>query len=90
MILETIVLVVGISSVASYETTGKGLGDHAISAAKGKDCKIARIIHNEQVCQNEPKGIVTVSAPDKPVASDTIARANDVFATRARKHNEGH
>jgi hypothetical protein len=85
MILETIVLVLGISSVASYETTGKGLADHAISKVADKDCKIARIVHDEKICQKEPQGVVTVSAPNTPVVSDAVARANDVFANRARR-----
>jgi predicted regulator of amino acid metabolism with ACT domain len=88
MVLEAVILVLGISSVVSYETTGKGLADHAISTVANKDCKIARIVHNEQVCQKEPEGTVTVSSPTPPVASNTIARANDVFAERARKTRE--
>lgn len=63
MVLEAVILVLGISSVVSYETTGKGLGDHAISAYQGKDCKIARTVHGEDICQ--PRGTVTVSAPPK-------------------------
>ena len=63
MIIETIFLVLGIASVASTETTGRGITDHAISATKGKDCKIARTLQGEDVCQ--PKGTVTVSAPPK-------------------------
>ena len=81
MILETIILALGVSSMVSYETTGKGLADHTISAVASRDCKIARVVHNEQVCQTEPIGIVTVLAP---IARDTVARANDVFAQRAR------
>ena len=54
MILEAVVLALGISSVVSYETTGKGLTDHAVSAVADKDCKIARVVHNEKICQNEP------------------------------------
>lgn len=88
MILEAVVLAVGIASVASYETTGRGLADHAISKVADKDCKIARIVHNEQVCQTEPQGSVTVSAPSGPLAINTVAKANDVFAERARKYNE--
>jgi hypothetical protein len=90
MLIEAIVLAVGVGSVVSYETTGKGLADHAISSVTNKDCKIARVVHNEQVCQTtEPQGSVIVSAPNPPVASNTIARANDIFAERARKYNEG-
>ena len=88
MIIETIVLVLGLTSVVSTETTGKGLADHAISSINNKDCKIARVIHNEQVCQNEPKGVVTISAPTLPMAGDTISRTNDVFAERARRSRE--
>jgi predicted regulator of amino acid metabolism with ACT domain len=84
MILEAVVLAVGIASVASYETTGRGLADHAISKVADKDCKIARIVHNEKICQSEPEGTVTVSAPTVP--GNTIARANDVFAERAKKY----
>jgi predicted regulator of amino acid metabolism with ACT domain len=87
MILEAVVLAVGIASVASYETTGKGLADHAISKVADKDCKIARVIHNEKICQIEPEGTVTVSAPTVP--GNAIARANDVFAERAKKYQNG-
>jgi hypothetical protein len=89
MIIETIIIVAGISSVVSYETTGKGIADHAISAVANQDCKIARAIHDEQVCQSEPQGSVTVSVPVSS-SYDTITRANDVFAARARRANENH
>jgi predicted regulator of amino acid metabolism with ACT domain len=84
MLLEAVVLALGISSVVSYETTGKGLADHAISTVAKKDCKIARVVHNEQVCQPEPIGTITVSAPTVP--GNAIAKANDVFAERARNN----
>jgi hypothetical protein len=97
MILETIILALGISSVVSTETTGKGLADHAISASKGKDCKMARTIKGEDVCQ--PHATVTVSAPPKDpyppiinpdnpppkkvvVVQNSIDRMEDVFAQR--------
>lgn len=85
MIIETIIFALGISSVVSTETTGKGIADHAISASNGKDCKMARAIHNEKICQDEPKGSVTVSAAPLPVVNNSVAQANDVFAARARK-----
>ena len=96
MILETIVFALSIASVASTETTGKGIADHAISASKGKDCKISRSFKGEDVCQ--PQATVTVSAPPKepipPVNPDnpppkrivvvqtSIDRMEDVFAQR--------
>ena len=51
MILEAVVLALGLSSVASYETTGKGLADHAVSAVSGQDCKIANSMHDKPVCE---------------------------------------
>jgi hypothetical protein len=96
MLLETIILALGIGSVVSTETTGKGLTDHAISAAKGRDCKMARTIKGEDMC--EPRGTVTVSAtpkepvppvtPENPppkriiVVQSSVDRAEDVFAQR--------
>jgi hypothetical protein len=82
MILETIILAIGVSSVVSYETTGKGLADHAISTTANQDCKIARIVHGESVCQ--PRAIVTVSAPTAliVVRSTAVSDAERVFAQR--------
>jgi len=82
MVLETILLTVGIASVVSTETTGKGLADHAISTGANQDCKIARIVHGESVCQ--PNATVTVSAPSAPVVmqSTAVSDAERVFAQR--------
>jgi hypothetical protein len=93
MLLETIVLVLGISGVVSYETTGKGLTDHAISAVKDKDCQIARSLKGEDMCQ--PRATVTVSAPPKEsippenpppkkviVVSNSVDDMEQVFAQR--------
>lgn len=95
MIIESIVLALGISSMVAYETTGKGLADHTISAVKSKDCKIARTLKGDDVCQ--PRGTVTVSGPKEPVppvtpenpppkrivvVQSTVDRAEDVFAQR--------
>jgi hypothetical protein len=82
MVLETILLTVGIASVVSTETTGKGLADHAISTGARQDCKIARIVHGESVCQ--PNATVTVSAPSAPVVmrSTAVSDAERVFAQR--------
>jgi hypothetical protein len=60
MVLETIILAVSLSSVVTYETTGKGLTDHAVSAVKGQDCKLARSFKGDDIC--EPKGLVTIEA----------------------------
>jgi hypothetical protein len=102
MIIETIVLALGISSVVVTETTGKGIADHAISASKGKDCKLARGIRGEDVCQ--PRGTVTVSAPPKQpippvdtgnpppkpivVVQTSVDHMEDVLAQRLRRVNQ--
>ena len=96
MIIETIIFALSIGSVVSTETTGRGLADHAISASKGKDCKISRTFKGEDVCQ--PNATVTVSAaskepippvtPENPppkrivVVQSTVDRMEDVFAQR--------
>ena len=95
MIIESVVLALSISSMVAYETTGKGLADHTISAVKGKDCKIIRTFKGDDVCQ--PRGTVTVSSPKEPVppvtpdnpppkrivvVQSTVDRAEDVFAQR--------
>lgn len=60
MIIESIIFALSISSVVSTETTGRGLADHAISASKGQDCKMARTVRGEDICQ--PKASVTVES----------------------------
>ena len=40
----------GIADVASYQSTGKTINDHILSAAIGKDCKIGRIITKNPIC----------------------------------------
>ena len=43
---------VGVASVASNETTGKSITDHAVSTVKDQDCKLARAFNNQPVCQD--------------------------------------
>ena len=40
----------GIADVASYQSTGKTINDHLLSAAIGKDCKIGRVITKKPIC----------------------------------------
>jgi hypothetical protein len=87
MIIEAVLLVVGVASVASTEITGKGLADHAISKMADRDCKIANVIHGERVC--DPKGMVTVSAPlsepqipPKKGVNTSVSNMEDIFAQR--------
>ena len=65
MVLAPILLAVGIAGVTTVEVTGKSITDHAVSAAKGQDCRMSRIFKHGDVCQ--PEGSVTVSGPTETV-----------------------
>jgi predicted regulator of amino acid metabolism with ACT domain len=86
MIIEAVLLMVGVASVASTEITGKGLADHAISKIADRDCKLARIVHDEKICQNEPEGSVTISVPiptsPRKVVNTSVSNMEDIFARR--------
>jgi len=52
----------GVASVATNEATGKGIADHAVSTVKNQDCKLARVLKDQAVCQEEtPEIRVTVT-----------------------------
>jgi len=42
----------GVSSVVVNETTGKGIADHAVSNIKNQDCRMARTIQDQPMCQD--------------------------------------
>ena len=42
----------GIASVATNETTGKGIADHAVSTVTSQDCRIARTVQDQPICQD--------------------------------------
>jgi len=42
----------GVASVATNETTGKGIADHAISNMTSQDCRIARTVQDQPICQD--------------------------------------
>jgi len=39
------------ATAVSYGTTGKGLSDHAISYATGKDCRMFNVFQNKNICR---------------------------------------
>jgi hypothetical protein len=78
MLLESIILIAGISSMVSYETTGKGIADHAISTISDKDCKIARKLNGQDLC--DAKATVTVQG----YSNNSIAEYERAIAQRAR------
>ena len=39
------------ATVVSYGATGKGLTDHAASAAIGKDCRLFNVLQNKNICR---------------------------------------
>ena len=96
MAIGVVLLAASIASIAVTETTGKGVGDHAVSAVKGQDCRSARVFKGEDVCQ--PRGFVTVeSASDRPIQEippvvpppkkvvtvhNSVERMEEIFARR--------
>lgn len=42
-----------VASLATMAFTGKGFGDHALSAVTGKDCAFFNIVQGENVCMYE-------------------------------------
>lgn len=91
--ITIILTAIGVGSIATYETTGKGVGDHIMSGVKGQDCKTARAFDNEPVCQdkvaNDDK---KPPVPDHPVpkpkkvvvASSTVDSYENILAQRKR------
>jgi hypothetical protein len=82
-------LIVGLASMVSVETTGKGLADHTLSAVKDRDCKIVRGIKGEDICQPQApetaRATVTVSEPTAPQtikSSSSVQSMEDVFNQR--------
>ena len=52
---------VGVASVASTETTGKSITDHAVSTVRDQDCKIARVWNDQPVCQDSALTRLTIT-----------------------------
>jgi len=52
---------VGLASVATNETTGKTITDHAISQVKDKDCRVFRALRNEEICQDKVSTLVPIA-----------------------------
>jgi archaeosine-15-forming tRNA-guanine transglycosylase len=87
-------LIVGLVSVASVETTGKGLADHTISTMRDQDCKISRSISGNDICRPatpEPRATVTVSPPTAPQVvkpGSSVHSMEDVFNQRRNRANQ--
>ena len=85
MVLETILLVTSIASVASTEITSKGITDHAISAVSGRDCKIANTLKGDGIC--DPRGSVTVAGYSNNINSNPVIEMEKIFARRKEQNN---
>ena len=63
----------------SYATSGKGLGDHAISAVADEDCAVWRVLLNRPICRavDMPEAVVAaaagVAAAPAPGGSEVLA-----------------
>jgi len=48
---------IGVGSVATQETTGKGITDHVVSTVVNQDCRMSRMLRDESVCQEETQPV---------------------------------
>ena len=86
MVLETILLATSIASLATTEITGKGVTDHAISIASGKDCRISNTLRGDGIC--EPRGSVTVaSGSGYSGNNNAVIEMEKLFARRKEQNN---
>jgi starvation-inducible outer membrane lipoprotein len=67
---------VGVASVASNETTGKSITDHAVSTVKNQDCKIARAFNDKPVCQDPVLNQIQIT--------NTVAKPSSVAEIESR------
>ena len=51
----------------SYVSTGKSVGDHALSAVAHKDCAVLRALNNQPICEDD-KQLGDLEAVDKTLA----------------------
>lgn len=54
-----VMLATSVSSVAVNETTGKTITDHVVSSVRQEDCRIARSLKGESMCQTGSNGGIT-------------------------------
>ncbi len=82
----------------SYASSGKGLTDHAISAATHKDCALFRMVQGSRICDTGPSVEVApalamantqgVSEADAVALRELLARAPDMMAPAAGGETE--
>ncbi len=80
---------------ASYLTTGKGLGDHAMSAALNENCAMHRIVTEGDICRDDeptPQALASVEEPEptaatkmaaSPTSEDTVAPSSEISVAGA-------
>jgi predicted regulator of amino acid metabolism with ACT domain len=61
----------GVASVATNETTGKSITDHAVSSITRQDCRIARTVRDQPICQDPALTQITVTATGTKPSSTT-------------------
>jgi len=63
----------GVSSVVVNETTGKGIADHAVSNITRQDCRLARTVQDQPVCQDPALNKIQITTTGiKPSTVDEI------------------
>jgi hypothetical protein len=87
-----------VATVVSYGTTGKGLSDHAISAATGKDCQMFNVLQNKNICRirktYEVRHLQERNKRDMQVATlqiiNSLKEKEKVNVTKLGKRHERH
>ena len=49
----------------SWMTTGKGTGDHVLSASTNKDCRVTRALQGKAICNNTQVAFATGAGPEE-------------------------
>ena len=76
-----VMLGAGVASIAVSETTGKSVTDHTLSAINDRDCRMARALKDQQVCQNANSTL----AQGNRVTESSVAEIEEVYRKRYSK-----
>ena len=86
------------TTVVSYGATGKGLTDHAVSAATGKDCRMFNVLQHKKLCRiRRTYEVRNIQERDRPELSvetmqiiNSLKEKEELNVTRLGKRQERH
>tara|TARA_R100000808_G_C2155495_1_gene168224 strand:- start:3089 stop:3505 length:417 start_codon:yes stop_codon:yes gene_type:complete len=74
----------------SYSKTGKGIGDHLLDSATGKECKIWRFIDGEKICKDPIEQLADQMLADKTCITWSFDDNDKPICINRRRNNESH